>query len=86
MFHERLRCFEDLEFFLRFTRRYRAVRIPEPLVQYHETDGVSRVNEHEYAARRHLLRRFWWSMAWQRPSWWWRERANIRLRRRLDLP
>ncbi|HMO03823.1 MAG TPA: glycosyltransferase family A protein [Kiritimatiellia bacterium] len=86
MFREAMRCFEDLEFFLRFTRRFGAERIPEPVVRYYETDGVSTVNGHEYAARRFLLRRFAWDILRQRPSWWWRERTNIRLQRRLDLP
>ncbi len=83
-FNERMFCFEDLEFFLRFNQRFVSARIPEPLVRYHNTDGVSRVTNHEYEARKHLLRRFWWPILRQRPSWFRRERDNILHRRRLD--
>lgn len=83
-FNERMFCFEDLEFFLRFNQRFASVRIPEALVRYHETDGVSKVTDREYEARKHLLRRFWWPILRQRPSWFQQERENIMNRRRLD--
>jgi GT2 family glycosyltransferase len=83
-FNERMFCFEDLEFFLRLNRRHFSVRIPEPLVRYHETDGVSKATVYEYEARKHLLRRFCWPIAWQRPSWFMQERDNLAHRRRLD--
>jgi len=83
-FNEQMHCFEDLDYFLRFNGRFVSVRIPEPLVRYHETDGVSTENRHEYQARKHLLRRFWWPILRQRPSWFVTEYDNIRHRRRLD--
>jgi len=83
-FNERMFCFEDLEFFLRFNRRHTSVRIPEPLVRYHETDGVSKATIHEHEARKHLLRRFCWPIAWQRPSWFIQEHDNLTHHRRLD--
>ena len=83
-FNERMFCFEDLEFFLRLNRRHTSVRIPEPLVRYHETDGVSKATVYEHEARKHLLRRFCWPIVWQRPSWFMQERDNLAHHRRLD--
>jgi|APTNR8051073442_1049403.scaffolds.fasta_scaffold00013_71 glycosyltransferase involved in cell wall biosynthesis len=83
-FNEQLHCFEDLEFFLRLNRRYAAQRTAEPWARYYETEGVSRQSRNEYAARSFLLRTYWWTILRQRPSWLWKEHANIRHRRRLD--
>jgi glycosyltransferase involved in cell wall biosynthesis len=84
-FNEQLRCFEDLEFFLRLNRRHLTQRTAQPWARYYETEGVSRQSRHEYDARSLLLRKFWWPILRQRPSWLWHEHANIRHRRRLDL-
>jgi glycosyltransferase involved in cell wall biosynthesis len=84
---ERMHCFEDLDFFLRLLRRrHPTLRLPEPLVDYHETTGVSRATEHELASRRHLLRQYAWPILTQRPSWFRYEYRRIRNRQRLDLP
>ena len=83
-FRDRMHCFEDLEFFLRLTRRHAAIRMAEPLVRYHDVHGVSRISKHEMAARALILREFAWPILCQRPSWLVHERLNIRRRRRLD--
>ncbi len=84
-FDEEMRCFEDLDLLLRFLRAgHAAVRVPEALVRYHETDGVSRVSAREYAARRRLLIRYLAPSLRRRPGWFWEEAWNIRRRRRLD--
>ena len=84
-FDEQLRCFEDLELLLRIVRAgHAARRIPEPLVRYYDTDGVSRVTAREYAARRRLLLRFALASLRGRPGWLWEESWTIRRRRRLD--
>jgi glycosyltransferase involved in cell wall biosynthesis len=86
-FDERMRCFEDLDFFLRLLRRrHRALHLPEPLVDYYETPGVSHATEHEIASRRHLLRQYAWPILTQRPSWFRYEHRRIRNRQRMDLP
>lgn len=83
-FEERLHCFEDLELLLRFNRRFAARRLAQPLVRYHETQGVSKVSAHEYAARAFLLRRYWFDVLRQRPSWLPLELRRLRHRRRMD--
>jgi glycosyltransferase involved in cell wall biosynthesis len=57
-FDEELRCFEDLELFLRMSARYRFHHIREPLVRYHEGDGVSTNLRRQLLARRGLLCRY----------------------------
>ena len=84
-FEERLRCFEDLDLLLRFNRRFTARRLDRPLVRYMETQGVSKVSAHEFAARAFLLRRYGFDVLRQRPSWLLLERRRIRNRRRMDL-
>jgi glycosyltransferase involved in cell wall biosynthesis len=66
-FEEGLRCFEDLELLLRLVRRCDFVKTGDPLVLYHETDGVSVQARRRRAARRLLLLRYGTILAWQRP-------------------
>ena len=54
---ESLRCFEDLELFLRLSGRCRFHHIPEPLVLYRKGEGVSTDLERHLRARQVLLRR-----------------------------
>ncbi|HMP72682.1 MAG TPA: glycosyltransferase [Kiritimatiellia bacterium] len=82
--NERMRCFEDLEFFLRFTLRHEALRLRGPVVKYFEMNGVSKKRDAEMEARRHLLLRFLPWILMQRPTWLFEERANLRHGRRLD--
>ena len=80
-FDERMRCFEDLELFLRITRRHRSLRLPRALVRYYENDGVSTTRHRELAARAMLLRRYWLDIFLRKPARLFRERKNIRLGR-----
>lgn len=56
-FDERLPAFEDLDLFLRLAATHPFRRVSEPLVQYHQTDGVSRDRDANLRARALLLRR-----------------------------
>ena len=79
-FDEQLRCFEDLELFLRITRSHATRKLTGPVARYHETGGVCATPTTHYAARKTLLRRYWpWALA-QKPTWILRELHNIRHR------
>jgi glycosyltransferase involved in cell wall biosynthesis len=43
-FNEQLPALEDLELFIRLSKRFDFFRIPEPLVRYYETDGLSKID------------------------------------------
>jgi glycosyltransferase involved in cell wall biosynthesis len=55
-FNEVLRALEDLELFIRLSKRCDFYRIAEPLVKYHETEGVSTDLYAGWRARRLLLK------------------------------
>jgi glycosyltransferase involved in cell wall biosynthesis len=57
-FREDMRCFEDLELLLYLAQRHRFHRVPQPLVRYYDSDGVSKNSEAERDARGVLLRRY----------------------------
>jgi glycosyltransferase involved in cell wall biosynthesis len=50
--------FIDLEFFIRLTLNYNALRIPEPLVYFYETTGISSNYESLIKARKLLLEKY----------------------------
>ena len=76
-FDERLRCFEDLDLFLRLAARTRFHRLAEPLVRYHETGGLTTDVRAEIAARACLWRK-------HAPTLW-RESPGFLLREGLLL-
>lgn len=83
-FDERLRCFEDLDLFMRMLwRYYRLRRIPRVLVRYWETEGVSKVRTYEKEARYHFLRRYRLGMFFHRPGWRQKELESIEAGRLL---
>jgi glycosyltransferase involved in cell wall biosynthesis len=53
-FNEELPALEDLELFIRLSKRFDFYRIPGPLVRYYETDGLSN-NRHATLLARKLL-------------------------------
>ena len=55
-FNERFPALEDLELFVRLSQRYGFHHLAEPLVRYHETDGLSQNMPAKIIARRLLLR------------------------------
>ena len=58
-FREDLNCLEDLELLLRIAYRHRMARIPEPLVDYFESESsVSKNPDNERRARQFLLSRY----------------------------
>lgn len=59
LFHERLHCFEDLELLLRIAHKHRLCRLPEPLVDYYESEqSVSKSAVAERKAWAFLLKRY----------------------------
>lgn len=58
-FDEAFPVLEDLELFIRLSRRYHFHHLQEPLVLYHETDGLSHDMTAKLVARRRLLRLYW---------------------------
>jgi glycosyltransferase involved in cell wall biosynthesis len=73
LFREDMRCFEDLEFLLRFSIRYRMHRIPEPLVKYFESNGVSMNSAATAHARILLFRRYGYRAAFANRKAWLKE-------------
>jgi glycosyltransferase involved in cell wall biosynthesis len=57
-FNENLRCFEDLELFLRLAQCCDFIRLPQPLVHYHDSGGVSMAGDCERLARRYLIQQY----------------------------
>ena len=55
-FNERFPCYEDMELFIRLSKKYGFYHIKEPLVKYYETDGVSKGMPPKYMAREMLLK------------------------------
>jgi glycosyltransferase involved in cell wall biosynthesis len=53
-FNEELPALEDLELFIRLSKRFEFHRIPEPLVRYYESDGLSK-NRYATLRARNLL-------------------------------
>jgi glycosyltransferase involved in cell wall biosynthesis len=54
-FDETLPSYEDLELFIRLSRRVSFVHVEEPLVRYHQTQGLSSDRAANRASRRRLL-------------------------------
>ncbi|MFN8640988.1 MAG: glycosyltransferase family 2 protein [Candidatus Binatia bacterium] len=57
-FDETLPALEDLELFIRLSRRYAFHHLAEALVRYHETEGLSSNVPAKIMARRAMLRRY----------------------------
>jgi glycosyltransferase involved in cell wall biosynthesis len=55
-FNETLTALEDLELFIRLSQKFRFQRIPEALVDYYETDGISSDTLRLAKAKRKLLK------------------------------
>ncbi|MGH7835786.1 MAG: glycosyltransferase family 2 protein [Candidatus Binatia bacterium] len=55
-FNEQFRALEDLELFIRLSKAFDFYRIPEPLVRYYETDGLSKNQRAGLRARKLLVK------------------------------
>jgi glycosyltransferase involved in cell wall biosynthesis len=84
-FDEHLVRFEDLDLHLRLARRYAFVHLPEPLVRYHETGGMTVDFAAELRGRRQLLRKYAPALLADDPRFLLRETLDV-LRRRSLLP
>jgi hypothetical protein len=70
-----------MELFMRLSRLFELVRIPEPLVDYVKTAGVSEDLEDKWRARWHILRRHGPEILRESPGFLVREsRQILRLR------
>jgi glycosyltransferase involved in cell wall biosynthesis len=77
-FDEAFPALEDLELFIRLSRRVRFHHLQEPLVRYHETDGISSDTAAKLVARRRLLRLYRRHLLRDDPTFVIREAASLR--------
>lgn len=86
-FRESMRCFEDLELFLRIIQRWPMRRLSEALVHYYDSDGSVSCNAYaERHARKELLRRFGASIAFSNPRFILNELEILRQLKRKSPP
>lgn len=76
-FDERFPALEDLELFIRLSRHCGFHRLGEPLVRYHETDGLSKNVPGKVVARRLMLRLYERELARDDAEFIDRERAAL---------
>ena len=77
LFNEAFPALEDLELFIRLSRRTRFHHLPEALVRYHETDGLSKDTRSKVVARTLLLELYGRELMDSDPGFVDRERAAI---------
>ena len=82
-FDERLVFFEDLDLHLRLARHHRYVYLPEPLVEYHDTGGMTADRRREMRGRLQLLRKYAGELLRSDPAFLARETIAAVLRRSL---
>ena len=82
-FDEGLVRLEDLDLHLRIARRHAYLHLGEPLVRYHETDGLTVDWRAELRGRRQLLRKYAGELARREPGFLARETLAVLLRRSL---
>ncbi len=84
-FDERLIRFEDLDLHLRVARTATYLHVPEPVVRYHATDGLTADFDAELRARRQLLRKWGGELLRHDPRFLVTEAVDV-LRRRSLMP
>jgi glycosyltransferase involved in cell wall biosynthesis len=82
-FDESFALFEDLDLHLRLAMKHGYVHLPEPLVTYHETQGLTSDGSLEFRARRQLLRKYRGSLLSEDLRFLMQEHVSIALRRSL---
>jgi glycosyltransferase involved in cell wall biosynthesis len=84
-FDERLIRLEDLDLHLRLAAHVEFVHVPEPVVRYHETGGLTVDHRAELKGRRQLLRKYAGALLAREPRFFVREALDV-LRRRSLMP
>jgi glycosyltransferase involved in cell wall biosynthesis len=82
-FDEHLIRFEDLDLHLRVARRHTYLHVPEPVVRYHESGGLTVDWRAELRGRRQLLRKYARELLAAEPRFLVRETVDVLLRRSL---
>jgi hypothetical protein len=82
-FNEELPALEDLELFIRLSKRFDFFRIQEPLVRYYETDGLSKNRHATLLARKLLVKRYCKELLLHAPfflfkEWLWIHKTKLR--------
>jgi glycosyltransferase involved in cell wall biosynthesis len=82
-FNEELPALEDLELFIRLSKRFDFCRIPEPLVRYYETDGLSKNRHATLFARQLLVRLYYKELLLRAPcflfkEWLWVHKTKLK--------
>ncbi|HEX8191022.1 MAG TPA: glycosyltransferase [Pyrinomonadaceae bacterium] len=72
-FNEDLPALEDLEMFIRLSRRCAFQRLPEPLVKYYDTQGVSRDRYAKWVSRKLILKLYYKELLARNPAFLFRE-------------
>ncbi len=72
-FNEDLPALEDLEMFIRLSRRYDFQHLREPLVKYYETQGVSKDRYAGWVSRRLMLKLFYKELLTHNPAFLFKE-------------
>lgn len=67
-FNENLPAFEDLEMFIRLSRLCEFHLLPEPLVKYYDTDGVSKDKYAGWLSRRLILKLYYKEILTHNPA------------------
>jgi len=82
-FDKRLSMFEDLDLYLRLAQHHSLLHMPEPLVKYHETHGITSDRQAELQGRRQLLRKYAGALLASDPVFLVKETVDVLLRRSL---
>ncbi len=72
-FNEELPALEDLEMFIRLSRLCAFERLREPLVRYHDTDGLSKDRYAKWVSRKVILRLYYRELLARNPAFLFKE-------------
>lgn len=67
-FNESLPALEDLEMFIRLSRRCEFQRLPEPLVKYYDTQGISHDRYAKWVSRKLMLKLYYKELLTHSPA------------------